>query len=361
MMTMGRYLKHTALGLAGMIVLLALLGWGYIHSLDLDAQPRANPKAVASDLTFVRQGVSEVRGRILAVVSSTPRIGDSGKRAGYELTELSRAYWVFVANGYAVDIASPQGGRPPMVLDDDLVDADHAFLNDPQAQRKLASTLRLADVDPAAYAGVYFVGGKGAMFDFPGNIHIQRIVADILPRGAVGAVCHGPAALVGLRLADGAHVLAGRSVTGFSNDEELFLIDNARALFPFLLQEQLQREGGEYREGPMYLDNTVVDGHLVTGQNPWSTWSVAEAMVRVLGHTPVPREVTSEEVSIDLLATYHAKGLPAALARKEGGPPSNKQLLLMHAVIAVMQYKPGDAWELQRLARHPTIGSIPLR
>jgi putative intracellular protease/amidase len=356
-MTMIGFLKKSALGLAGLLVLSALLGWGYVHSLDLDAEPRANPKATASDLTFVRQGITEARGRILAVVSSTPQIGDSGKRTGYELTELSRAYWVFVANGYAVDIASPQGGEPPMVLDEDLLDADHAFLNDPQAQRKSRSTLRLADVDPTAYDGVYFVGGKGAMFDFPGNADIQRIVAEILPRGAVGAVCHGPAALIGLRLADGTPVLAGRKVTGFSNDEELFLIENARARFPFLLQEQLQREAGDYREGPMYLDNTQVDGRLVTGQNPWSTWSVAESMIRVLGHAPVPRQATTEEISIDLLATYRARGLSAALARKASGPPSSKQLLLMHAVVAGMQYKLGEAWELQRLARHPTIGS----
>jgi hypothetical protein len=161
---MRRLLKNTALGLACMLALSFLLGWGYVHSLHLDQEPQANPRASASDLAFVHPRTTATRGRILAVVSSTSRIGGSGKKAGYELTELSRAYWVFVANGYEVDIASPQGGEPPMVLDDDLIDADYAFLNDPHAQRKLASTLRLKAIDPSAYRAVYFVGGKGAMF-----------------------------------------------------------------------------------------------------------------------------------------------------------------------------------------------------
>ena len=337
--------------LLGLLLVLALSGWAYYESLDLELEPRGNPAATAADLPFVREGVRHQRGRVLAVLSSTARFDQDRRKGGYELTEISRAYWVFTANGYEVDLASPRGGTPPQTLDEDLVDADYAFLNDPVARSKLADTIPLAEVDPSNYDAVYFVGGKGAMFDFPGNADIARIVRDIAPRGVVGGVCHGPAALLDITLADGRPLLQGRRVTGFSNAEELFLIKEAREVFPFLLQESLARQSAAFVEGPMYLDNTVVDGRLVTGQNPWSTWSVAEAMVRALGHEPVARQDTAEEVSVRLLATYHASGLDEAVARKKAGPRADKQLLLMHAVIAAMQGKLGQAWDLQRLAR----------
>ena len=339
-----------ALGIVGGgLLALVLGGWAYVQSLDLESLPKANEQATVADLDFVIDGVREPRGRILAVVTSAERLGD--KRTGFELTELSRAYWVFRANGFDVDIASPRGGTPRMVRDDDLVDADHAFLNDREAMAKLAASIPLADVDPARYAAVYFVGGKGAMLDFPGNTDIARIVQAIQPRGVVGAVCHGPAALLGITLPDGTDALRGRRVTGFTNAEELFLMDDARERFPFLLQDALARQGARFVEAPMYLDNTVVDGRLVTGQNPWSTWSVAEAMVRALGHEPVARTTTAEEHSVRLLAEFQARGLDAALALKARLPSADRMLLLMHATIAAMQWRLVDAWRLQHLAQ----------
>jgi hypothetical protein len=128
-------------------------------------------------------------------------------------------------------------------------------------------------------------------------------------------------------------------------------MDDARSALPFMLEDALAAGAGEFVEGPMYLDNTVVDGRLVTGQNPWSTWSVAEAMVRALGHEPVPRRATAEEVAVQLLGTFHAEGIDAALARKAGSAHASKHLLLMHAVVAAMQMELRQAWQLQRLAR----------
>ena len=348
---MWKFIRWTAVVLLGAALMLAMAGWGYVESLDLELEPRGNPAATAADLAFVQAGVRERRGRVLAVLSSTARFDRERRKGGYELTELSRAYWVFVANGYEVDLASSRGGRPPQMLDEDLIDADHAFLNDPVARAKLAETIALADVDPSRYDAVYFVGGKGAMFDFPRHADIARIVRAIQPRGVVGAVCHGPAALLDITLDDGRRLLDGRRVTGFTNAEELFLIEDARTAFPFLLQDALAAQSAGFVEGPMYLDNTVVDGRLVTGQNPWSTWSVAEAMVRALGHEPVPRETTREETSARLLATFKREGLAAALAAKADAGPVSKHLLLMHAVVAAMQWRLGEAWELQRLAR----------
>lgn len=337
--------------LAGLLALLAACAWFYYLSLGIDKIPKANTMATVAGLDFMQRAVPDKRGRILAVVSSTARMDNGKKRAGYELTELSRAYYVFAANGFEVDIASPAGGLPPVVIDgDDMGDADYAFLNDKRAQAKVSNSLKLADIDPAHYAAVYFVGGKGAMFDFPGNPEVRRIVRHVAERGVVGGVCHGPAALLDVTGADGKPLMAGRHMTGFSNDEEFFLREDARSIFPFMLEERIARAGARYSAAPLFLDHTVTDGRLVTGQNPWSTWSTAEGMIRALGHVPVARGETPEEASVRLLAAYYRDGYAKARAEQAALPRFDKMLLLMHALVAGMQWRLGDAFQLQRLA-----------
>ena len=352
---MKKTLLRATAWLAAILLLLAAGGYAWYLSLDLDQLPTANSQASVADLAWLNKPVTQKRGRILAVVSSTERGGPAMKKAGYELTELARAYYVFQANGYEVDIASPQGGKPPERIDlDDMGDADYAFLNDAAAQAKVVNSIPLARVDASRYAAVYFVGGKGAMHDLPDNPDVARILArivgDIAGRGVVGAVCHGPAALLGVKLADGKLLVAGRRMTGFTNEEELFLMKDARQRFGFLLEERAVAQGARFVAGPKYIDNTVVDGRLVTGQNAWSTWSVAEAMVTALGHQPVARERTAEEASVRLLATYYREGLAAARKQQSVSPRFDKMLVLMHSVVAAMQWRAADAVNLQRLA-----------
>ena len=347
---MKKLLRRALIGVAVTLVATVGVGAAYIHSLGLNDQPRVDPATTPANLPFLRHAVATPRGRILAVVTSIAK-ADQGKiAAGLELTELARAYYTFRANGFDVDIASPKGGRPPVRLDDELVEADYAFMNDLEAQQRLATTIPLADVDPARYAAVYFVGGKGAMFDFAGAPDVGRIVSSIHDRGGViGAVCHGPAALLEVRVEGGRRLLEGRRVTGFTNREELFLISNARTVFPFLLQDALTQAGATFVEGPMYLDNTVVDGRLITGQNPWATWSVAEAMVRGLGVEPVRREPTSEELAVRVLNAYHREGAASAARVRGELAHADKNLLLMHAVVAAMEGRLRAAYQLQRL------------
>lgn len=344
----GKWFLRSLLGLGAAALLLVAVGFAFWHDLDLDSEPTPNQQAGPADLGFASAAIPQ-RGRILAVVTSTASL-HNGRRTGYELTELARAWWVFRKNGYAVDIASPLGGQPPMVRDDDLIEADYAFLNDADAQASLRESLRLSDVDAARYDAVYFVGGKGTMLDFPGNPDVARIVRDIAPRGVIGAVCHGPAALLGIELDDGRTLLQGRQVNGFSNAEELFLAEDAKARLGFLLEDALRAEAGSFVEGPMYLAHSVIDGSLITGQNPWSTWAVAESMIRALGHEPLPRTPTAEENSVALLQILHREGIGAALQAKREGPRSDKRLLLLHALIAAMQWQPGDAYALLSLA-----------
>ena len=339
------------LALLGLLALLAAAGWVYYLSLGLDQIPKANPGTTVADLDYLRGAVREQRGRILAVVTSTARMDGGRKKAGYELTELARAYYVFQANGFEVDIASPQGGTPPVRIDpDDMGESDYAFLNDPLAQAKVAASRTLAEIDPRAYVAVYFVGGKGAMFDFAGNPDVQRIVREVAPRGVLGAVCHGPAALLGVQGADGRPLMAGRAMTGFSNAEEFFFRKDMGKVLPFLLEDEAARQGARYTQAPLFLEHTVVDGRIVTGQNPWSTWSTAEAMVRALGYAPVARRESAEESSVRVLAAYYRGGYHAARAEQRQLARFDKMLLLMHALVAGMQWRVADAFQLQRLA-----------
>ncbi len=329
--------------------LLVLLGWLWLRGIDL-SHSGGNPQALRTDLDWLPARTTAPRGRILAVVSSRPRMLDGQSRAGYELTELSRAYWVFEGAGFAVDIASPEGGQPPQVLDDDLVDADYAFLNEPATQAAVRSTLSLEQVDPARYAAVYIVGGKGAMLDLHGNPALQHILAEVYRGGGVlAAVCHGPAALIGVELAPGQPLLAGRRVTGFSNAEELFLIKDPVHKLGFMLQDALDADA-RFVEGPMYLEHIVEDGRLLTGQNPWSTWALAEATVRALGATPATRPRSPEERAVDLMKHWHRDGYDAALASKAQLGPIDNRLLLMHALVAAMRGEVKHSIDLTRLA-----------
>ncbi len=344
---MGRWL----VGGVGLVFGLALVVLAVGGFTAVQPQPIPDARQQQHALAFVEQGVKASRGRILAVLTSTATFGPKPWRAGYELTELSRAYYVFRANGYDVDFASPKGGKPPVNIDkDDLQAVDHAFMNDAAIAQRIDHSLALAEVDPQQYAAVYFVGGKGAMFDFPDNTDVQRIVKHLVANGVVGAVCHGPAALLNVTLDNGEHLINQRRMTGFTNDEELFLIENARDVFPYLLQDKAEAHGARFSAAARYLNNVVVDGRLVTGQNPWSTWTVAEEMVRALGHTPVARPITAEERSVDILTRYHQLGLDAALALRTEHTGFDPALIRLHALIAAMDWQLIEATKLLRLA-----------
>lgn len=313
----------------------------------------------ARDIEYLQNGLAHTRGRILAVVTSSSTMGNSGKKTGYELTELARAYYVFSANGFEVDIASPLGGQPPVVIDgDDMGTFDYAFLNDEIAQKKVNNSLPLAEVQAQNYEAVYFVGGKGAMFDFPDNAFVKEIARELYQAGAViGAVCHGPAALLNVQLDDGSRLLADKQISAFTNEEELFLIPEARKLFPFLLEDELLAQGADFSGAEPYLEKVSVDGKLVTGQNPWSVWKVAESMVSQLGYDVRPRPITAEEHSITILSTYERKGYSLALTHMQNilessGKSVDKLLIAMHSIVSLMDWNLLKTFDLLRLLHH---------
>jgi len=350
-------LKWSLIVLTSLIIVLAVFGWWFINllpSLDNDVSI-----SQVSDIPYLSEDIQPYRGRVLAVVTSANTMGSSGKATGYELTELARAYYVFQANGFEVDVASPQGGKPTVVIDDDdLGIYDFAFLNDSIAQYKTSHTLAMEDVIAEDYEAVFFVGGKGAMFDFPNNKHIQSLVKKLYQADKViGAVCHGPAALVNVTLDNGRSLLENKEVSGFTNDEELLLIPDAETIFPFLLQDKLSAQGARFNEGAMYLEQVSHDKNLVTGQNPWSTWKMAETMITQMGYTPKHRERTAEENAVEVLAMYEhhgsqkAKELIVDMYKAENKPIA-RELIAIHSVMAAMRGELGRFFSIVGLTSY---------
>jgi len=325
-------------------LLLVMVSFGFWFKSLLPPKNTEIETTLVENLPYISESVQPFRGKILAVVTSTNTMGSSDKSTGYELTELARAYYVFQANGFEVDIASPLGGEPPVVIDDEDMGAyDFAFLNDSVAQYKTSHTLPLNKVVAESYEAVFFVGGKGAMFDFPENKFIQTIVRNYYQSNKViGAVCHGPAALVNVTLDNGHALLKDKAVSGFTNEEELLLIPNAASIFPFLLQDKLIAQGAQFNSGMMYLNKMSHEKNLITGQNPWSVWSVAETVIKELGHEPKYRELTAEENAVDILLAYHQKGSQKAKELIEKKLNHHKKsidrlLIAKHSIIAAMK------------------------
>ena len=348
--------KKLFITVVSLIVLLVAFVFWFLSLLPSGLNQHDIKITQPHDLKYLSQEIKESRGKILAVVTSTDVMGSSQKKTGYELTELSRAYYVFKANGFEVDIASPKGGEPPIVIDeDDMGKFDYAFLNDEIAQSKVKNSIALFEVNADQYQAVYFVGGKGAMFDFPQNTKIKSIVSDYYQAGkVVGAICHGPAALVNVSLDDGTPLLANKTVTSFTNEEELFLIPDAKEIFPFLLQTKLEEQGAKFDGGPLYLEQVVIDGQLVTGQNPWSVWKLAEAMIQQLGYQPVARKITAEENTISILSTYDRNGYKQAKAKIKFMQANQKDsvdrvLLAVHSFVSVMELDMGKFYNLVSL------------
>ncbi|MBG6134925.1 type 1 glutamine amidotransferase domain-containing protein [Longispora fulva] len=214
--------------------------------------------------------------RILMVLTSHDALGDSGMPTGFWLEELVAPLHAFRTAGHDVELASVLGGRPP--LDPGSATYDTAAV--PDLDELLATTAALDTVDPARYAGVFLVGGHGTMWDFPQDPHLARIVTAVHATGAVGAVCHGVAGLLGATAGDGTPLVRDRRVTGFSDAEESMV--GADAVIPFWLQRRLADLGADVEVGAPFTEHVRRDGRLVTGQNPQSSAATAAALVEVL-------------------------------------------------------------------------------
>jgi putative intracellular protease/amidase len=219
--------------------------------------------------------------RILFVVTSHAEKGNTGQKTGYYLSEVSHAYEVLKEAGYAIDFVSPKGGQPP-VDGYNLNDAvNKAFVEDAEAQASINHSMKPEAVDFRKYDAIYYAGGHGTMWDFADNQTLATIAARIYKNGGVvGAVCHGPAGLVNIRLSNGAYLVKGKKVAAFTNEEE-----TAAGLteeVPFLLETRLKERGALHIPAEKWQKNVQTDERLITGQNPASAKGVAEEMLKLL-------------------------------------------------------------------------------
>ena len=221
-----------------------------------------------------------MKNKILFVVTNHGELGDTGKKTGYFLSEVTHP-WSVLGEYYDIDVVSPKGGRPP-VDGFDLSDPINAkFWNDDAWQKKMGETMTPEEVNPSLYKAIFYAGGHGAMWDFPHNEKLAEIAAEIYESGGfVAAVCHGPAGLLPIKLSDGEVFVKGRKLTGFTNPEEY--ANGTAEIVPFLLETALENEGALFQEGGMWADHVVADGRLITGQNPMSALSLGKRLLKLL-------------------------------------------------------------------------------
>ncbi|WP_216362553.1 type 1 glutamine amidotransferase domain-containing protein [Bowmanella denitrificans] len=229
---------------------------------------------------------TEQRNKILIVLTSHSELGDTGRKTGFWLPELTHPYYEFKQAGFQIDIASPLGGMAP--LDDkaftEADDYHQRFLEDAELMAKVIRTLPLATINPSDYDAVLYSGGSGPMWDFPDNKHISRISASIYEQGGiVSAVCHGTAALVDITLSNGEYLVANKPVAAFTKQEEADI--GQLDIIPFLLEEKLQERGATHISGAPWQENVVVEGRLITGQNPASAKKLAVEVIKAIQQT----------------------------------------------------------------------------
>ncbi|GAB2677143.1 type 1 glutamine amidotransferase domain-containing protein [Kribbella swartbergensis] len=215
--------------------------------------------------------------RVLIALTSHSELGDTGRSTGFYVSEAAEPWAVFTEAGFDVALVSVAGGRPPV---------DGLDENDPIQQKFLASvdldhTATAADLDASSYDAIFFAGGHGTMWDFPGDQALASLAAGIYERGGVvAAVCHGPSALVNVKLSDGSYLVAGKNVAAFTNAEEDAV--GLTEVVPFLLADALTARGAIHHPAGNFTAQTISDGRLVTGQNPQSAEPTARAVAAVL-------------------------------------------------------------------------------
>ncbi|MCU0524978.1 MAG: type 1 glutamine amidotransferase domain-containing protein [Elainella sp. Prado103] len=219
--------------------------------------------------------------KILIVLTSHNLLGHTGQPTGFYLPEVSHPVDVFDRSGWMVEYVSPQGGKAPMIGIDRADPLNAAFLDHPDKMAQVENTLHPTQVNPSEYAAIFYAGGHGTMWDFPDHEALANIAAQIYEQGGVvGAVCHGPAGLVNLRLSNGDYLVAGKVVAGFTNEEEAAV--GLTEVVPFLLEDRLIERGATLDKAANFQAKVVVSDRLVTGQNPASAAGVAEQMVDLL-------------------------------------------------------------------------------
>jgi putative intracellular protease/amidase len=217
---------------------------------------------------------------VLFVATNAAFIGPNNRATGFFFPEIAHPFTVLDRAGIAVEFASPLGGKPPEDSFDGA-DEEQAAFRDSKAYRRLSRSRKLSEVDVLDYDAVFIPGGLGPMVDIARNPEVQSTVIRAWNAGLiVSAVCHGPCAFLGVTLDDGSPLIRGRKLTAFSDAEEDGYADQD---VPFDLEAALREEGALYEATDPWQPKLVVDGRLITGQNPQSATLVGGALAEALG------------------------------------------------------------------------------
>lgn len=223
------------------------------------------------------------KGKILFVTSNQNTYGNTEKKTANHFSEIVYAYEEFIKAGYKVDFISPEGGKIPIGYLRKEDQLQQKYLNDKTFMKLLENTKKPSQIDASNYKAVYYSGGGAAMFGVPENLKIQAIARKIYEnKGVVSTVCHGTAGIANLKNSKGSYIYTGKKISGFPDKFE-----NKNApyfqTFPFSIQEKITENGGDFQYSEQGWDNFVVtDGHLITGQDPSASATVAIKVIEFL-------------------------------------------------------------------------------
>jgi putative intracellular protease/amidase len=239
--------------------------------------------------------------RILMVLTSHDQLGNTGRKTGFWLEEFASPYFVFRDAGVELTLASPKGGQPPVDPKSDLPENQTAamarFKQDQAAQQTLAQTVRLAEMRAENFDTIFYVGGHGPMWDLAESADSIALIESFYNSGKpVALVCHSPGVLHRVTY-QGAPIVKGKRVTGFTNTEEEEV--QLTKVVPFLVEDELKRLGGIFEKVPNWQPFSIVDGRLITGQNPASSTVTAQALLKMIGQN---RERPSRDLAANLQA-----------------------------------------------------------
>jgi putative intracellular protease/amidase len=223
--------------------------------------------------------------RILMVLTSHDKLGDTGRKTGFWLEELAAPYYAFKDVGAQIVLASPKGGQPPLDPKSNepgfQTDLTRRFEADDTARRKLASTVPLASIDQQDFDTVFYPGGHGPMWDLAEDPASIVLLEGFLAAGKpIALVCHAPGALRHVKRANGRPLVEGRKVTGFTNSEEEAV--GLTHIVPFLVEDELKAKGGVFSNVADWQPHVLTDGPVITGQNPASSGPAAQALLKWL-------------------------------------------------------------------------------
>lgn len=232
--------------------------------------------------SFTTQAQTKQKAKILFVLTSHDKLGNTGKATGSWIEEFATPYYYFIDKGYEVVIATPNGGQAP--IDPKSTDpsfqteATKRFYADDKAQKALRTTEKLAKINHKNFAAVFYPGGHGPMWDLSNDKNSIKLIQDFYNNNKpVAFVCHGSAALVNVKDKDGQYLINGKKVTSFCNSEESAV--QLTDVVPFSLENKLKERGARYSKGNDWSSYVVEDGLLISGQNPQSSEAVAQKLL----------------------------------------------------------------------------------